>query len=215
MFPVDQFIILTLLAFVGDPLRRLMSTYLQALRMLDIFQVAVFDFYMGGFIFFILASIPLGLFTPAATFLVIGFFSVISLVFLVRNFFIKLKNQEFTFSKIIERLSNYKLAVLIGIGIITMFVIVMWIEAEATSGILFGNVHDASLFSMLSTVISQNRMIPATLSPFESSGIIYPQGFTVILTFASYVLNSGPENMILVLTTAFSSPHNSRCVLFR
>ena len=48
-------------------------------------------------------------------------------------------------------------------------------------------------------------MIPATLSPFESSGIIYPQGFTVILTFASYILNSGPENLILVLVPIFQA----------
>ncbi len=175
MFPVDQLIILTILSFVGDPLRRLISKYLQALRTLDIFQIAIFDFYMGGFIFFILASIPLGLFTPAVTFLVIGFFFVVSLFFLIRTFSIKLKNQERNFSKIIGQAVNGKTAVLFGIGLITMFIVILWIEAEATSGILFGNVHDASLFSMLSTVISQNRMIPATLSPFESSGIIYPK----------------------------------------
>ena len=156
MFPVDQLIILTILSFVGDPLRRLISNRLSALGTLDLFQIVIFDFYMGGFIFFILASIPLGLFTPTITFLVIGVFFVVSLFFLIRTFILKLKNLQRNFSKVVCQAVNKKTVVFFGIGLIIMFIVILWIEADATSGILFGNVHDASLFSMLSTVISQN-----------------------------------------------------------
>jgi hypothetical protein len=182
-----------------------MSKYLQAIKTLDLIQVAIFDFYLGGFVFFIIASIPLGLFTPTVTFFVIGVFVVITLVFLIGTFATKFRDKEQPFLKRIRQAVNDKKAILFASAIITMFIIILWIEADATTGILFGNVHDASLFSMLSKVISQNRMIPATLSPFESSGIIYPQGYTVILTFTSYIFNSGPENLILVLVPLFQA----------
>ena len=90
-----------------------------------------------------------------------------------------------------------------GIALLVLFLIVFFVESEAAQGIILGNINDASLFSAIAKLISTTGTIPSTLSPFDSSGIIYPQGFTVIQVFSAYVFNAEPVNTILLLFPLF------------
>ena len=206
MLVAEMLLIMILLAVTGEPLRKVLATYIEALKNLDFFQVLAFDVYLGGFVFYAIALIPLGLFTSTITFIVFGVSFVLLLGYYIKKYFSTRKSgEQQNYSKILRAALIPKKQMIMGIILLLMFFIILWIENVATDGVIFGNVHDASLFSMLSTVISNNRMIPATLYPFEHSGIVYPQGFTVFLTFASYVLNVNSVNLILPLTALFQA----------
>jgi hypothetical protein len=202
MFLADQLMVLLALAVTGEPVRIVASKHIQALKNLDIFQIATLDFFIGGFVVYTLALIPFGFFTRSITLILVITSFIFTLGYRIKRLYLSRKNNDAWLEKI-SLFFRLKVEICLGFFLVTIFVVIMWIHTEATVGILFGNVHDASLFSMLATVISKNGMIPGTLSPFESSGIIYPQGYSVLLTFASYLLNCGPEELILTLVSLF------------
>jgi hypothetical protein len=162
---------------------------------------------MGGFVFYAMALLPFGLFTKTITLLVLGASLVITTAFLVEKYVLSNKESRPSWFDTIKQWSGrIRLTeILMGTAVVVIFLTVFWLEAEATVGVLFGNVHDASLFSMMSTLISENGCIPATLLPFDSSALVYPQAYTVVLTFATYMFDSGPETMILVLVPLFQA----------
>jgi hypothetical protein len=205
LFLIDQLIILFLLSVVGDPLRNLFSIKITYLENLDLFQVLLLDFFLGGFIFYVIALIPFGLFTRSTVFFIIFITLVLNFIRYGRYLFLKFKAASSSFLDQLKYLFSSINKLTLGLVVILLFIILFWIESEATVGTLFGNVHDASLFSMLIKLISENGMIPTTLTPYETSGIIYPQGFSVICVFSTYILNSEPENIILFLVPLFQA----------
>ncbi len=177
MLVAEMLLIMILLAVTGEPLRKVLAIYVQALKNLDFFQVIAFDVYLGGFVFYAIALIPIGLFTSTITFIVFCVSFILLLGYYIKKYFSTRKSGEHqNYAEMIRAALIPKKQVLMGTILLFMFFTILWIENVATIGVIFGNVHDASLFSMPSTVISKNRMIPSTLDPFESSGIIYPQG---------------------------------------
>lgn len=205
MLLIDQLALMSLLAVAGDPLRRLISGKVGVLQTLDMFQIALLDFYLGGIVFYVIALFPFGLFTSTITFIVLVVAFVITTTSIVKKHLLGVRRSDLHVIRRIRQLPCCINEILMGTAVILIFLTVFWFEAEASVGVLFGNVHDASLFSMISTAISQNGMIPATLKPFDSSGIVYPQAYAVILTFATYVFHSGPETTILVLVPLFQA----------
>ncbi len=204
MLLVDQLIILFLLSISGEPVRRLVSRRVKILESLDLIQIMTLDFYLGGLIFFVLAIFPFGLYTRSVTIAIIAFSILISFSLLSWKYLKGLKN--FTQLQItIRQVLESRATILTGFLLVTFFLLIFWIEAGAAQGIIFGNVHDASLFSAIAKLISKNGMIPSTLSPFDPSGIIYPQAFSVIQVFAAYVFNAEPANMILLLVPLFQA----------
>ena len=202
---MEQIALLCVLAIVGEPLRYLVSRRFTAVRSLDVFQALILDFYLGGFFFYFVALLPFHLFSRYFTILILIISFLILIILLLRKYLRRSENITQNILKKISKISKSRTEVLIGFLLILFFLIVLIMQIEATTGIIFGNIHDASMFSTIATLISRNGMIPATFSPFDSSGIIYPQAFTVIQVFAAYVFDAEPANMILILVPLFQS----------
>jgi hypothetical protein len=192
-------LLLGLLVFIGEPLRAVALKRLDMFSDLDLVQICVLDVFVGGFILYVLAILPLELFSlPIVTSLTL--FCMVISIFIhrksLRNL-IKMPKKEF-FSKHQARLLGYLLVFL-------MFLVFISINLSAVSSLEFGSVRDESIHSLYVQVISENHYIPLTLQPYLPEAIIYPQASHVIFTYAYYVTGLNVPQVIMYVSILFKS----------
>lgn len=181
------------LVVIGEPLRIIFSRYSILFKKLDILQIFTLDVYLGGLILYAIAMVPLHLYSATTAYIVTIASGILSVLFHLKLGSIK-KNGRLDFSRIFK-----------GIVVVAMFLIVLWIGVTSISNFIFGNIHDSSLFGLLVQVIMENKQVPRNLTPYEPSGIIYPQAFFVKLTYACYLLGFSPAEVSLVVTPLFQA----------
>lgn len=191
--------LLALLVFIGEPLRAVALKRLNMFSDLDLVQICIIDVFVGGFILYALAILPLGFFSlPIVTSLTL--FCMIISIFIhrksLRNL-LKMSKQEF-FSKHQTRLLGYLLVFL-------MFLVFISINLSSVSSLVFGSVRDESIHSLYVQVISENHNIPITLQPYLPEAIIYPQASHVIFTYAYYITGLDVPKVILYVSVLFKS----------
>lgn len=180
------------LVTLGEPLRILIARFSGLFKRLDILQILVINVYLGGLLLYAIALIPLHLFRPILLWIVL----TLSVFFTVVYHLKRLLHDRRTLS--IRRNDAFYCFTVFGI-----FLVILWIGVVPTTNLTFGSVHDSSLFALFAKVILENQQIPKTLEPYLSEGIIYPQGFFVVLSFAHIFLEI-PLAKIVLYTTPLS-----------
>ena len=191
--------LLALLIFIGEPLRTIALKRFEIFSDLDLVQLCILDVFVGGFILYVLAILPLGLFSlPIVASLTL--FSVIVSIFLHKKSLINwLKTSKKGF------FTKNKTNLLACFLVFFMFLIFLSINLSSLSSFVFGSVRDESIHSLYVQVISENHFIPTTLQPYLPEAIIYPQASHVIFTFAYYVMNMDIPQVILYVSVLFKS----------
>jgi hypothetical protein len=199
-------IILQLLFFIfclfalGEPWRILLRKFVGIFKNLDVLQILVLDVYLGGFLLYIIAIIPLHLFFASSLY-VITLVSMAIVFWLHRKKFRNATQNLRLYSKFSFQnhwLSELKLVVLI-------FLFSLVIQTLSLSGLFFGSVRDTSIHSLFAQVLLENKQVPVTLQPYLSEGIIYPQGFTPMVAYSVLILNYSPPQAVLYLTSLFNA----------
>jgi hypothetical protein len=189
-----------LLVVDGEPFRFFLLRRLRFLSDLDLVQIVTLDVYLGGFFFYVLAMLPLHLFSWPIVF---GF-TVACLLLSIGIHFRALTSLS-SLTKIGASLRKNRKVSLEFIAVLAMFIFFLLLNLASASGFVFGSVHDESVHSLTVQVILENKQVPVTLQPYLAEGIIYPQASHVIFAFASYMLNMGAPEAVFYITILFKS----------
>jgi hypothetical protein len=198
---VPQLLFLMFLLVVdGEPFRFFLLRRLKFVSDLDSLQIILLDVYLGGFFLYIVAMLPLQLFSWP---IVLGF-TVVCLILSVSIHFRALTHLS-SLAKIRASLTQNRKASLEFIAVLAMFILFLLVNLASVSGFVFGSVHDESIHSLSVEVILENKQVPVTLQPYLAEGIIYPQASHVIFAFASYMLNMEVPEAVFYVTILFKS----------
>lgn len=198
---IPQLLFLMLLLIVdGEPFRFFLLSRLKSMTDLDLIQIIILDIYLGGFFLYLIAMLPLHLFSWP---IVLGFTVLCILLSIAVHF--KALTSLTSIAKIRASLTQNRKASLEYTVVFAMFLLFLLINLASTSGFVFGSVRDESIHSLSVQVILENKQVPVTLQPYLAEGIIYPQASHVIFAFASYMLNMEVPKAVFYVSILFKS----------
>ena len=188
------------LCVLGEPWRIIIRKFAGLFKSLDILQILIVNVFLGGFFLYLIAIVPLHLFTAATTY-AITVLSGLAVVLFHRR---KIRNivqglslgSKFSFQ-------NFRSLEVIIVALIFLFCLFMY--TSPFNSLIFGSIRDTSLHSNFIQVLIENKQIPETEQPYSSAGIIYPQGHSAIAAFSVFILNYSPPEAIFYLTSLFNA----------
>jgi hypothetical protein len=186
---------------LGEPWRLVLRKFVGIFKNSDVLQILVLDVYLGGFLLYVIAIIPLHLFSVTTLYAISLMSTVIVLWFHRKKFKNATRNLQLQFKKFSFR--NHLLSEPLLIVLIFLFSLV--IQTLPLSGLFFGSVRDTSIHSLFVQVLVENKQVPVTLQPYLSEGIIYPQGFTPMVAYSVLMLNYSPPEAVFYLTSFFNA----------
>lgn len=198
------------LMLIGEALRVIISRYSGLFRRLDILQVLVIDVYLGGLILYILAIIPLGLFSTTTAWALTITFSMFSLLFHRKKFegvkrLVQPGRKHARMKAVRDYLLARRGALLENIAVLTMFLVALWIQIIPIANFVFGSIHDTSIHALYVELILENGQIPATHQPYLPAAIIYPQGAHVVFAYSCYILGLIPPKAVFYASPLFNA----------
>jgi len=202
---VELILELLFLAFclfvLGEPWRILLRRFVSIFKNLDVLQIAVLDVYLGGFLLYVIAMIPLHLFFASLLFVV----TLVSLAIVFWSHRKTFKNAARNMLLYVKTFSfrSHLLSELLLVALI--FLIGLVVQTLALGGLVLGSMRDTSLHSLFVQVLLENKQVPMTLQPFVSEGLVYPQGFIPMVAYATLLLNYSPPEAVLYVTAFFNA----------
>lgn len=185
---------------LGEPWRIILQKFAGLFKSLDFLQILVFNVYLGGFFLYIVAIIPLHLFTVIMLYTLTILSGIVVLLFHRRKFRSAIQNlslhPKFSFK------NNRSFEIIM---VALMFLFSLGIQTSPFNHLLFGSVRDTSIHSLFVQLIIENKQIPVTVQPYLNEGIVYPQGFSPIAAYSVLILNYSPPQAIFYLTAFFNA----------
>jgi hypothetical protein len=185
---------------LGEPWRIVLRKFVGLFKNLDVLQILVLDVYLGGFLLYIIAIIPLHLFSATTLYVI----TLVSIVIIFWLHWKKFRNatQNLRLSLKFPFQNHYSFELIL---VVAFFLFSLVIQTSSLNGLFFGSVRDTSVHSLFVQILIENKQVPVTLQPYLSEGIIYPQGFTPIIAYSVLVLNYSPPEAVFYLTSLFNA----------
>ena len=189
------------LSVLGEPWRLILRRFVRFFRSLDLLQILVLNVYLGGFLLYVIAIVPLHLYSAAILYTITILSAIVALLFHWRK--IRPTVQKMPLH---ARLSfqNYRSSLEL-IIVASMFLLSLFIQTLPFNYLLFGSVRDSAIHSLFAQVLIQNKQIPLTEQPYSSAGIVYPQGHTAIIAFSTFLLSYSPPQAVFYVTVLFNA----------
>jgi len=184
---------------LGEPWRIILRKFARLFKSLDVLQILVVNVYLGGFFLYIIAIIPLHLFTAITLYVITILSGIVALLFHRRKFRSAIQNLSLRPKFSFQSRHSFEM-----IMVASMFLFSLFIQTLPFNYLLLGSVRDTAIHSLFAKVLIENRQIPITLEPYLSEGIIYPQGFSPIVAYSALVLNYSTPQAVLYLTSLFN-----------
>ena len=188
------------LCALGEPWRIILQKFARLFKSLGFLQILVVDVYLGGFFLYIIALIPLHLFTAITLYTITILSGIIVLLFHRRKFRSAIQNlslhPKFSFQ------NNYSFEIIM---VASLFLFSLGIYTSPFNHLLFGSARDNAIHSLFVQLIIENKQIPVTVQPYLNEGIVYPQGFSIIAAYSVLILNYSPPQAIFYLTAFFNA----------
>jgi hypothetical protein len=198
-------IILELLFFVfclsalGEPWRMLIRKFTGLFKGVDFLRAFLLNVYLGGFLLYVIAIVPLHLFS-AVVLHVITLVSIVTVVLLHRRRLKDALSPALSHpATLLKKRPSLELALVLAI-----FAFSLVIQTYPLNDLLLGSVRDTGIHSLFVQVLIENRQVPVTLEPYLSEGIIYPQGFTPMVAYSVLILGYSPPQAVLYVTALFN-----------
>jgi len=192
--------LLLCLSAMGEPWRLVLRKLFGLFNGANLLQILLLDVYLGCFLLYVIAIVPLHLFSATMLYAVTLVSFVAAFLFHrggIRSFIKSLSSsRRFSFG-------NRGSLELVIVGVLFLFGLV--VQSFPLSTLVFGSVRDTAIHSLFVQVVIENRQIPMTLQPYLDEGIVYPQGFSVIAAYSVFVLNYLPPQAVFCLTSLFNA----------
>jgi len=189
------------LSILGEPLRIILRRFAGLFKSIDFLQILVLDVYLGGFLLYIVAIIPLHLFSAITLYAITSVSIVVVFLLHWRKFRNAIQNLSL-YSKKVSFQNHHSFELML---VVLMFLLSLFIQTSPLNNLFFGSVRDTSIHSLFVQVIIENKQVPVTVQPYLNEGIVYPQGFTPIAAYSVFILNYLPPQAIFYLTSLFNA----------
>ena len=182
-------------AIVGELVRAVVATRVEAWRSLESVERLLLDFYLGGATMYLLAAVPLGAFVAPVVF---GLPVVAGIVLLG---WAVLRRGSPLASYTARALSNLfrPAAVVALVAALGLFAFELAIALPVPTG----NTFDSSLLTLYVSLLLHHHTIPLSFQPYAAVGLLYPQGATVWLGWAQLVFALPAARTSLLVTPLF------------
>jgi hypothetical protein len=192
--------IMAALIILGEPLRMGFSRIDDFFKTSNLVEACILNVYLGGLILYVLALLPLHLFSTiviASLLLISGMLSVIG--------FLKSKMRKRGATIRAEDHRRRRTNTFEYIFVLGLFCVALYIQILPLTSLVYGSIHDTSYHSLLTEVIIESRGVPITLEPYLPEGIIYPQAAHVIFAFAANLTGWVVPQSVFYVTPLFSA----------
>ena len=189
------------LSALGEPWRILLRKFAGLFKSLDFLQILILDVYLGGFLLYIVAIIPLHLFSAITLYAI----TLVSIVVVFSLHWRKFRNTTKSFFLNPKKFLSQNHQSFEFVLVVSMFLFSLVIQTSPLNHLVFGSVRDTSIHSLFVQVIIENRQTPLTAQPYLDEGIVYPQGFSVIAAYSVLIFNYLPPQAVFYLTSLFNT----------
>jgi hypothetical protein len=188
------------LCVLGEPWRIIIWKFAGLFESLDFLQILIVDVFLGGFLLYLIAIVPLHLFTATTTYTITISSGVVAALFHRRKFRSAVQSLSLHSKSLL--MTPHSLEIII---VASMFLFSLFVYTSPFSRLIFGSVRDTSLHSNFIQLLIENKQIPETEQPYSSAGIIYPQGHSAIAAFSIFIWNYYPPEAIFYITGLFNA----------
>jgi hypothetical protein len=185
---------------MGEPWRLVLLKLFGLFNGANLLQILLLDVYLGCFLLYIIAIVPLHLFSATVLYGVTLVSFAVTFLFYRGRIGSFVKNLSSPGKLSFRNHGSLELAI---VGVLFLFGLV--VQAFPLSTLIFGSVRDTAIHSLFTQVVIDNRQIPMTLQPYLDEGIVYPQGFSVIAAYSVFILNYLPPQAVFCLTSLFNA----------
>jgi hypothetical protein len=203
-FEIIQLIsMLPILAIIGDPLRHYVFSRSTLFRDLNLLQILLLDFYIGGSILYLIALIPADIFGALIPFLLPITFIIF--LYIHKEFLARIIRSKFSIS-LIGKQGLYTFLLLT-----SMFLAILFIRVYVQSNFVFEGVADQTFHSLVVRKIMDQGSIAYTLEPYvlrytlPDSPLQYQQGLHVILAYVASLFNWTAPNAVRLADMLFQA----------
>jgi len=189
------------LSALGEPWRILLRKFAGLFKSLDFLQILILDVYLGGFLLYIVAIVPLHLFSAITLYAI----TLVSIVVVFSLHWRKFRDTTKNFFLYPKKFLSQNHQSFEFVLVVSMFLFSLFIQTSPLNHLVFGSVRDTSIHSLFVQVIIESRQTPLTAQPYLDEGIVYPQGFSPIAAYSVLILNYSPPQAIFYLTAFFNA----------
>jgi len=185
-----------LAAILGELVRRLLARVVPLWRRLEPVERFLLDFYLGGAFLYVLATIPWDAFVgPVVYLLPIAAWVVLGVLWMRSS---HRPGWSRTVREYLATLVRpvYLIVLASALG---LFVV----ELATALPVGTGNTLDSSLLTLYTNSLLQHHATPFSFAPYAATGLLYPQGTTVWLSWAQLLLGPPPARTALLVTPLF------------
>ena len=184
------------LSSIGEILRAFIRRSVGLFGDLGLLRAFVLDIYLGGFVLYVIAIVPLQLFSPVVLYSVT--IAAIASIFVLHRWTLVelLRNLVASPRRLILQSSSHETRLVMLVFLLSLFIQVLPLES-----LVFGSVRDTAIHSLFTQVLIENRQVPLTIRPYLAEGIVYPQGFAPMVAYAVFIFDCSPPEAVLYLTS--------------
>ncbi len=185
-----------LMGLAGEGVRRPLARLVEFFRADEPFERFLLDLYLGGALLYLVAALPLQLFSPAPL------FAVLALALASTGWSVARAQRDRRLGPALRRLVTplgrplYLLSLAAALGLAA-------VELIAAGPVATGNTFDSSVDTLFVTLLTLHGSIPLTLAPVASGVVAYPQGSTAWFAFGQWLFALPPPRTALLVTPLF------------
>jgi len=180
---------------VGEFVRSLSARFVPLWQRPEIIERALVDFYLGGALLYLVASLPIGAFLLPVAVALPMLAAVGVAVLTVRAASRKVGTSIRGEFGALRR----PVPVIVLLSALALFLV----ELSVAVAIPTGNTYDSSLLTLYTSLLLHNHMTVRSFLPYATTGLLYPQGTTVWLGDAQILFGLPPARVALLVTPLF------------
>ncbi len=185
-----------LAGMLGEIVRGLLARYVGLWRHPEPIERLLLDFYLGGAVVFVLATIPWSGFVGPVVYLL----PIVAWIGLGIRWMRSSRTPNWiryvraSLATLVQPVYLVVLASALGLFLV---------ELATALPIGTGNTFDSSLLTLYTSSLLQHHTTPVSFAPYAVTGLLYPQGTTVWLGWAQLLLGPPPARTALLVTPLF------------
>lgn len=183
---------------VGELLRRLAARWVPLVRDLGWIERVLVDLYLGGGGLYVLAALPVGLFSLPLVVAYLGGGAIVLAILVARSHW---SGARTGLPLSAGSVSAWLPAALVLVATLALFAI----EVAVAEGVPAGNSFDTSLLADYVALLLLHHQVPVSLAPIAPQLTSYPQGTTVWMAVAQLIYSLPPARTPLLVTPLFLS----------
>jgi len=180
---------------VGELVRSLSARFVPLWRRPEVIERALVDFFLGGALLYLIASLPLGAFLLPVV-VALPLLAVVGVTVLAVR---AASRKELTRIRADLAALARPVPVIVLLSALGLFLV----ELSVAASIPTGNTFDSSLLTLYTSLLLHHHMTVQSFLPYASTGLLYPQGTTVWLGDAQLLFGLPPARVALLVTPLF------------